>query len=195
MKKSNLNQNEASVFEVVALTARMKKCQFGFGFIAKTQPKMIKPKATAAKWAVLFGTSFEDVRKVTCVTNARAYDYAKAVNKVSRETFESDPLKGYRWLVPNVIKQAIADNSLQLTLTFKVNDKTTFETTYFVGNRKATPSEVEFIKENLYVPKTPKKQLEYGVKEDDIILVRNYKFSNIIACGSTKEIKEFWQNL
>lgn len=194
MNKSN-NLVNVNVFDIVALTARMAKCQFGYGFIARTNPKMIKPKTTAKEWEQTFGTSFEDVKKVTCVTNARAYDYAKAVNKVSDTAFISDPLKGYRWLVPNVIKQAIADNSLQLTLTFKKNDKTKFITKYFVGDRLASEQETAFILAHLYIPKAPQKQLAHGVAEEDVILVRNYKFDNIYACGASKDIKNVWNGI
>lgn len=194
MNKSN-NLVNVNVFDIVALTARMAKCQFGYGFIARTNPKMIKPKTTAKEWEQTFGTPFEDVKKVTCVTNARAYDYAKAVNKVADTAFISDPLKGYRWLVPNVIKQAIADNSLQLTLTFKKNDKTTFNTRYFVGDRLASEQETAFILAHLYMPKAPQKQLAHGVAEEDVILVRNYKFDNIYACGASKDIKNVWNGI
>lgn len=194
MNKSN-NLVNVNVFDIVALTARMAKCQFGYGFIARTNPKMIKPKTTAKEWEQTFGTPFEDVKKVTCVTNARAYDYAKAVNKVSDTAFISDPLKGYRWLVPNVIKQAIADNSLQLTLTFKKNDKTKFITKYFVGDRLASEQETAFILAHLYMPKAPQKQLAHGVAEEDVILVRNYKFDNIYACGASKDIKNVWNGI
>lgn len=194
MNKSN-NLVNVNVFDIVALTARMAKCQFGYGFIARTNPKMIKPKTTAKEWEQTFGTPFEDVKKVTCVTNARAYDYAKAVNKVADTAFISDPLKGYRWLVPNVIKQAIADNSLQLTLTFKKNDKTKFITKYFVGDRLASEQETAFILAHLYMPKAPQKQLAHGVAEEDVILVRNYKFDNIYACGASKDIKNVWNGI
>ena len=194
MNKSN-NLVNVNVFDIVALTERMPKCQFGYGFIARTNPKMIKPKTTAKEWEQTFGTPFEDVKKVTCVTNARAYDYAKAVNKVSDTAFISDPLKGYRWLVPNVIKQAIADNSLQLTLTFKKNDKTKFITKYFVGDRLASEQETAFILAHLYMPKAPQKQLAHGVAEEDVILVRNYKFDNIYACGASKDIKNDWNEI
>ena len=194
-KSNNLSVVNVNVFDIVALTARMAKCQFGYGFIARTNPKMIKPKTTAKEWEQTFGTPFEDVKKVTCVTNARAYDYAKAVNKVSDTAFISDPLKGYRWLVPNVIKQAIADNSLQLTLTFKKNDKTTFNTRYFVGDRLASEQETAFILAHLYISKAPQKQLAHGVAEEDVILVRNYKFDNIYACGASKDIKNVWNGI
>lgn len=194
MNKSN-NLVNVNVFDIVALTARMAKCQFGYGFIVRTNPKMIKPKTTAKEWEQTFGTPFEDVKKVTCVTNARAYDYAKAVNKVADTAFISDPLKGYRWLVPNVIKQAIADNSLQLTLTFKKNDKTKFITKYFVGDRLASEQETAFILAHLYMPKAPQKQLAHGVAEEDVILVRNYKFDNIYACGASKDIKNVWNGI
>jgi hypothetical protein len=34
-----------------------------------------------------------------------------------------------------------------------------------------------------------------GIEEKDILQVRNYKFSNIIAVGTTPEVEEIWSKI
>ena len=54
----------------------------------------------------------------------------------------------------------------------------------------ATKSEFEFIKTHLYVAPKSVKQTSLGIKEDDIINVRNYKFENIVAIGKCNELRD-----
>jgi len=191
-------------FETVSACKEFASCKFGYGFIARSTPKFRAPKATANEWFNLFGTEMPSIIKVTKVTNARAYDYAKAVNrqlaKQGGETnFESDSMSGYEWVVPNIIKRTIKDGSMQLCVSFKENDKTKFETFYIVASERphfATDEEVDFIKSHLYVaPCKSVKQVAAGIAEEDVINVRNYKFSNIIAVGTTPEIEKVWANI
>lgn len=191
-------------FETVSACKEFASCKFGYGFIARSTPKFRAPKATANEWFNLFGTEMPSIIKVTKVTNARAYDYAKAVNRQltkqgGEANFESDSMSGYEWLVPNIIKRAIKDGSLQLCVSFKENDKTKFEPFYIVASERAhfaTDEEVDFIKSHLYVaPCKSVKQVAAGIAEEDVINVRNYKFSNIIAVGTTPEIEEVWSSI
>jgi hypothetical protein len=191
-------------FETVSACKEFASCKFGYGFIARSIPKFRAPKATANEWFNLFGTEMPSIIKVTKVTNARAYDYAKAVNRQltkqgGEANFESDSMSGYEWLVPNIIKRAIKDGSIQLCVSFKENDKTKFEPFYIVASERphfATDEEVDFIKSHLYVaPCKSVKQVAAGIAEEDVINVRNYKFSNIIAVGTTPEIEEVWANI
>ncbi len=191
-------------FETVSACKEFASCKFGYGFIARSTPKFRAPKATANEWFNTFGTEMPSIIKVTKVTNARAYDYAKAVNrqlaKQGGETnFESDGMIGYEWLVPNIIKRAIKDGSIQLCVSFKENDKTKFEPFYIVASETpdfATDEEVDFIKSHLYVaPCKSVKQVAAGIAEEDVINVRNYKFSNIIAVGTTPEIEKIWSSI
>jgi hypothetical protein len=191
-------------FETVSACKEFASCKFGYGFIARSTPKFRAPKATANEWFNLFGTEMPSIIKVTKVTNARAYDYAKAVNRQltkqgGEANFESDSMSGYEWLVPNIIKRAIKDGSIQLCVSFKENDKTKFEPFYIVASDKphfATDEEVDFIKSHLYVaPCKSVKQVAAGIAEEDVINVRNYKFSNIIAVGTTPEIEEVWSSI
>lgn len=203
---SELGNAVVNVFDTIAFCKEMSLCKFGYAFVARSTPKFRAPKATAVEWVEQFGNTMPSVVKITKVTNAKAYDYEDAVNRQLTKQgdaadFKSDALNGYDWVVPNVIKRAQKDGSLQLTLLFKDNDKTTFETFYIVFEfdgtcRFATEEETEFIKNHLYVaPNKSKKQSEMGIEDKDILQVRNYKFSNVIAVGKTPQIEEMWANI
>ena len=206
---SKLNVRELLVvnvdfFETVSACKEFASCKFGYGFIARSTPKFRAPKATANEWFNAFGCEMPSIVKVTKVTNARAYDYAKAVNRqLSKQgadaNFESGSMSGYEWVVPNIIKRAIESGSLQLCVSFKENDKTKFESFYVVADTKphfATEDELDFIKSHLYVaPNKSVKQSESGIADEDIVMVRNYKFSNIIEVGTTPQIEEIWNEI
>lgn len=205
MKRSNfiseLLNGVVNVFDTIALCKEISSCKFGYGFVARSTPKFSAPKATAAEWYEWFGYEMPNIVKVAKVINARAYDYAAAVNRqLSKQgmngEFKSDPMNGYEWVVPNIIKRAIKDDSLQLCLTFKEGDKTKFETFYIVGDHFATDREMAFIKSHLYVaPNKSAKQSKMGVAQEDIIMVRNYKFNNIVKVGTTPQVEEFWTSI
>lgn len=211
MKKSNLSVSElltvvVDFFSTISGCKELASCKFGYGFIARSTPKFRAPKATASEWFNQFGTTMPNIVKITKVTNAKAYDYAKAINRQlgkqgSDAEFESDAMKGYEWVVPNIIKRATESGSLQLTLTFKNNDKTKFETVYVVANDNvephfATDAELDFIKSHLYeAPSKSVKQSNLGIADDDILMVRNYKFSNIIAIDKTPQIEDVWEKI
>jgi hypothetical protein len=206
MKKSNFSVSElltavVNVFDTIAACKDFASCKFGYGFIARSTPKFRAPKATAAEWAAEFGNDMPNIVKVTKVTNARAYDYAKAINKQLAKQgdaadFKSGRMNGYEWVVPNIIKRAEKDGSLQLCVSFKENDRTKFETFYIVADHFATADELNFITEHLYkAPNKSVKQTERGIADEDVVIVRNYKFSNIIAVGQTPQIEEIWSNI
>lgn len=191
-------------FETVSACKEFSSCKFGYGFIARSTPKFRAPKATSLEWFNTFGYEMPSIVKVTKVTNARAYDYAKAVNRQLAKqggdtNFESDGMNGYEWIVPNIIKRAIKDGSMQLCVSFKENDKTNFEPFYIVASERphfATDDEVDFIKSHLYVaPNKSVKQSASGIADEDIVMVRNFKFSNIIAVGTTPKIEEIWASI
>jgi hypothetical protein len=207
MSKIGINELVNGVlnfFETVEACKEFASCKFGYGFIARSTPKFRAPQTTAREWLAEFGSAMPTIIKVTKVTNARAYDYGKAVNRQLTKqgeaaNFESDPMNGYEWIVPNIIKRATASGSMQLCVTFKDDDKTKFETFYIVASEHphfATDEELDFIKSHLYVaPSASVKQLASGISEDDILMVRNYKFSNMLAVGKTPEIETIWENL
>ena len=207
MKKSNFSVSElliavVDVFSTISACKYFASCKFGYGFIARSTPKFRAPKATATEWLNEFGETMPNIVKVTKVTNARAYDYAKAVNRTlakqgdENNRFKSDDMNGYDWVVPNIIKRAQKDGNLQLCVTFKENDRTKFESLYIVADHFATEDELTFIKEHLYVaPNKSVKQTTSGIEDEDIVMVRNYKFSNIVAVGQTPDIEEMWANI
>ena len=204
MSKIGINELVNGVlnfFETVEACKEFASCKFGYGFIARSTPKFRAPQTTAREWLAEFGNAMPNIIKVTKVTNARAYDYGKAVNRQLTKqgeaaNFESDPMNGYEWIVPNIIKRATASGSMQLCVTFKDDDKTKFETFYIVADHFATDAEVDFIKSHLYVaPCKSMKQTNMGIEEKDILQVRNYKFSNIIAVGTTPEVEEIWSKI
>ncbi len=198
---SELVNGVVNFFDTASACKEFASCKFGYGFIARSTPKFRAPKATAAEWAAEFGNAMPSIIKVTKVTNARAYDYSKAINRQltkngSEANFESDAMSGYEWVVPNIIKRAIKDGSMQLCVTFKTGDKTKFEPFYIVGDHFATADELDFIKSHLYVaPNKSVKQSEMGIEDDDILMVRNYKFANIIAVGTTPEVEDIWSKI
>lgn len=210
MKKSNfVNVLATSVlnpFDVLATCKDIAANKLGYGIVVRSEPKFKAPKKTASEWEEVFGTPM-NIIKVTKVTNARAYDYCAAVNRQlakqgSSDTFKGEKMLGYEWLVPNILKnslkEGIADKDrMQFCITFKANDKTTFEHYYIVGgDHFATKSELEFIKTHLYVaPSKSKKQSDMGIADDDIIMVRNYKVSNVVFCGKSDKVSEYWESI
>ena len=206
MKQSNFSVSElltavVNVFDTIAACKEFASCKFGYGFIARSTPTFRAPKRTAAEWVAEFGSIMPNIVKVTKVTNARAYDYEESINRQLKKqggeaNFKASSMNGYEWVVPNIIKRAINSGSLQLCVTFKDGDKTKFEQFYIVGDRFATEAELAFIKSHLYVaPNKSVKQSESGVADEDILMVRNYKFSNVIAVGKTPQIEEVWANI
>ena len=207
MKKSNLSVSEllnvvVDFFDTIEGCKELASCKFGYGFIARSTPNFRAPKATAKEWFSTFGKEMPSIVKITKVTNAKAYDYAKAINRQlgkqgSNAEFESGAMSGYEWIVPNIIKRATESGSLQLCVTFKNSDKTKFESFYIVADNTphfATSIELDFIKSHLYeAPNKSVKQSELGIAEDNILMVRNYKFSNIIAIDKTPQIEELWK--
>lgn len=206
MNKSSFSVSElltavVDVFNTIAACKDFASCKFGYGFIARSSPTFRAPKTTAMEWLNEFGTEMPKIVKVTKVTNARAYDYAKAINRTlakqgDEANFKSDAMSGYDWVVPNIIKRAQKDGNLQLCVTFKENDRTKFESFYIVSDHFATEDELGFIKEHLYkAPNKSVKQSESGIADEDILMVRNYKFSNIVEVGQTPQIEELWNNI
>ena len=200
MKKSNfvkmLATTSVNPFDVLATCKDIAANKFGYGLIVRSEPKFKAPKKTASEWEEVFGTPM-NIIKVTKVTNARAYDYCAAVNRQlakqgSSDTFKGEKMLGYEWLVPNILKSSLKEgisdkDRMQFCITFKSNDKTNFEHYYIVGgDHFATKSELKFIETHLYVaPSKSKKQADMGIADDDIVMVRNYKVSNVVFCGKS----------
>ena len=193
MKTSNfvkmLATTSVNPFDVLATCKDIAANKLGYGVIVRSEPKFKAPKKTESEWKEIFGSPM-NVIKVTKVTNARAYDYCAAVNRQlekqgSSDTFKGEKMLGYEWLVPNILKsslkEGIADKDrMQFCITFKSNDKTTFETYYIVGgDHFATESEMEFIKSHLYVaPCKSRKQAD-----------------NVVFCGKSDMVAGYWESI
>lgn len=209
MNKSNnikvLVSKSMDPFKVLETCKNIAANRFGYGVIVRSTPQFKAPVGTARKWFELFGKEMGIV-KVTKVTNARAYDYVSAIKRQlekqgSENTFKGDKMLGYEWLVPNILKASLKEgirdeDRMQFCITFKRNDKTSFESFYIVdGDHFATDSELAFIKENLKPTYVSKKQTECGIDYENIIMVRNYKVSNVVMCGKTNTINEYWESI
>ena len=209
MNKSNnikvLVSKSMNPFKVLETCKNIAANKFGYGLIVRSTPQFKAPVGTAKKWFELFGKEM-NVVKVTKVTNARAYDYVSAIKRQlekqgSENTFKGDKMLGYEWLVPNILKASLKEgirdeDRMQFCITFKRNDKTSFESFYIVdGDHFATDSELAFIKENLKHTYVSKKQTECGIDYENIIMVRNYKVSNVVMCGKTNTINEYWESI
>lgn len=209
MNKSNnikvLATESMNPFKVLDVCKSIAENKFGYGVIVRSTPQFKAPVGTAKKWNELFKKEM-NVLKVTKVTNARAYDYCKAIKRQlekqgSENTFKGDKMLGYEWLVPNILKASLKEgicdkDRMQFCITFKRNDKTSFESFYIVdGDHFATDSELAFIKEHLRPTYVSKKQTECGIAEEDVVLVRNYKVSNVVMCGKTNTISEYWESM
>ena len=209
MNKSNnikvLATESKNPFKVLETCKNIAANRFGYGLIVRSTPNFKAPMGTAKKWNELFGNEMNIV-KVTKVTNARAYDYCKAIKRQlekqgSENTFKGDKMLGYEWLVPNILKASLKEgicdkDRMQFCITFKQNDKTSFESFYIVdGDHFATDRELAFIKEHLRPKSVSKKQTECVIDYENIIMVRNYKVSNVVMCGKTNTINEYWESI
>ena len=209
MNKSNnikvLATESMNPFKVLETCKNIAANKFGYGLIVRSTPQFKAPVGTARKWFEFFGKEM-NVVKVTKVTNARAYDYVSAIKRQlekqgSENTFKGDKMLGYEWLVPNILKASLKEgirdeDRMQFCITFKRNDKTSFESFYIVdGDHFATDSELAFIKEYLRPKSVSKKQTECGIAEEDIIMVRNYKVSNVVMCGKSNDINKYWESI
>ena len=209
MNKSNnikvLATESMNPFKVLETCKNIAANRFGYGLIVRSTPQFKAPVGTAKKWFELFGKEM-NVVKITKVTNARAYDYCKAIKRQlekqgSTKEFVGEKMLGYEWLVKNILKSSLKEgirdeDRMQFCITFKKNDKTSFESYYIVdGDHFATDSELAFIKEHLRPKSVSKKQTECGIAEEDIIMVRNYKVSNVVMCGKSNDISEYWESI
>lgn len=209
MNKSNnikvLTNSSMDPFEVLETCKNIAANRFGYGLIVRSTPQFKAPIGTAKKWNELFKKEM-NVVKVTKVTNARAYDYVAAVKRQlekqgSTKEFVGEKMLGYEWLVKNILKSSLKEgirdeDRMQFCITFKKNDKTSFESYYIVdGDHFATDNELAFIKEHLRPKSVSKKQTECGIAEEDIIMVRNYKVSNVVMCGKSNDISKYWESI
>ena len=202
--------NTSNTFKRVSPLAVVAECEniaankFGYGFVAITNCQVVAPKKTAAEWFGKFGSDFASVKKITKVLNARCYDYERAVNRTlakngSEKDFKASELSGYKWVIKPILllstKEGAEENErLQLRLTFKKSDKTSFESRYIVGGRLATADEVEFIEGHLRPTYSSAKQSDKGISDEEQVMCRNYKVANFVSVGKSDVVKKWWED-
>ena len=202
--------NTSNTFKRVSPLAVVAECEniaankFGYGFVAITNCQVVAPKKTAAEWFGKFGSDFASVKKITKVLNARCYDYERAVNRTlakngSEKDFKASELSGYEWVIKPILlrstKEGAEENErLQLRLTFKKSDKTSFESRYLVGGRLATADEVEFIEGHLRPTYSSAKQSDKGISDEEQVMCRNYKVANFVSVGKSDVVKKWWED-
>lgn len=202
--------NTSNTFKRVSPLAVVAECEniaankFGYGFVAITNCQVVAPKKTAAEWFGKFGSDFTSVKKITKVLNARCYDYERAVNRTlakngSEKDFKASELSGYEWVIKPILlrstKEGAEENErLQLRLTFKKSDKTSFESRYIVGGRLATADEVEFIEGHLRPTYSSAKQSDKGISDEEQVMCRNYKVANFVSVGKSDVVKKWWED-
>ena len=202
--------NTSNTFKRVSPSAVFAECEniaanrFGYGFVAITNCQVVAPKKTAAEWFGKFGSDFASVKKITKVLNARCYAYERAVNRTlakngSEKDFKASELSGYKWVIKPILllstKEGAEENErLQLRLTFKKSDKTSFESRYIVGGRLATADEVEFIEGHLRPTYSSAKQSDKGISDEEQVMCRNYKVANFVSVGKSDVVKKWWED-
>ena len=204
MKQSNTFIKRVSPLAVIAECENIAANKFGYGFVAITNCQVVAPKKTAAEWFGKFGSDFASVKKITKVLNARCYDYERAVNRTlakngSEKDFKASELSGYEWVIKPILlrstKEGAEENErLQLRLTFKKSDKTSFESRYIVGGRLATADEVEFIEGHLRPTYSSAKQSDKGISDEEQVMCRNYKVANFVSVGKSDVVKKWWED-
>ena len=202
--------NTSNTFKRVSPLAVVAECEniaankFGYGFVAITNCQVVAPKKTAAEWFGKFGSDFASVKKITKVLNARCYDYERAVNRTlakngSEKDFKASELSGYEWVIKPILLRSAKEGAegnerLQLRLTFKKSDKTSFESRYLVGGRLATADEVEFIEAHLRPTYSSAKQSDKGISDEEQVRCRNYKVANFVSVGKSDVVKKWWED-
>ena len=203
MKQSNAFKR-VNPLAVIAECENIAANKFGYGFVAIANINVVAPKKTAAEWFGKFESDFSLVKKITKVLNARCYDYEKAVNRTlakngSEKDFKASELSGYEWVIKPILlrstKEGAEENErLQLRLTFKKSDKTSFESRYIVGGRLATADEVEFIEGHLRPTYSSAKQSDKGISDEEQVMCRNYKVANFVSVGKSDVVKKWWED-
>ena len=123
------------------------------------------------------------VTKYQNVTLQRSYQNAVENRSDSDIPYEVEAPKGKAWVegAEGILLHSISDPT-KFYLRISENKNTKRETTYYVNNVEATEDEIEIIK--AYLPQknyTCKKQVEYGVDANNLVVVKDITLNNIIA--------------
>lgn len=169
--------NVVNVFDTISMCSTFAKNKSKYGIIVRSIIKV--PNQKRIEWQEKFGHEMPIVYKILKINNL--------------EPIEDFPLKaGYAWMVPNMVKRSIKDGSLVMCAALKMNSNVELSSCYIVDGRFATDEEEIFISSCVTGNQSDDQFGETKNPESkDIILFRNYKFSNIVAIGTLEEINKF----
>lgn len=128
-----------------------------------------------------FNTSKTSIYKN--VTLQRSYLNSVENRSDNPMPYEVEAPKGREWVegCEGILLVSTSDPT-KFYLRVSMNKNTKVETTYFVGDKEATSEEIAIIKE--FSPKKDyacKKQLAYGIDEDNQVKVKDFTLTNIVA--------------
>lgn len=126
------------------------------------------------------------IRAITRYTNIsfqRNYENACTNRADTTEKYIAEKPKGMSWVngLEGILLVSDTDPN-KFYLRINENKNTTHHTTYFIDGKEATAEEVAIIKEHL--PKRNnicKKQLDFGIAEDDMVVVKSISLENIAS--------------
>lgn len=170
--------------------------KFGAAMVVKSSPKL-----RGGKKCPLVGR----VEKYTLIFNCRFGSYENKVNsslaKEDKEaSYKSESRKGMKYvegMYPYILQSEKDCNVYYITINYKLNDKTTFESVYFVDGHLATEEETKEVKEWLYIApsKENSKQTEAGLQGGEQVKVVTYKLDNVLHIGKASDLKTVWDAL
>lgn len=181
---------KASTKDLVAtFVATIGKNLMGGQIVYRGVEKDLK-KGTAKNRTSAYTKFFDEKKGVWGVEKETTYsnitfqrDYQSAVENRAdnKEPYNVEKPKGMTWVegLEGIILVSDKDPN-KFYLRIAENKNTTRKTTYFIGDRQATESELEIIKENLPTKShICKKQIEYGVSEENLVIVKSIALENI----------------
>lgn len=165
-----------NVFDTISMCSTFAKNKSKYGIIVRSIIEV--PNQKRREWQEKFGHEMPFVYKIMKINNL--------------EPIEHFPLKaGYDWMVPNMVKRSSKDGSLVMCAALKMNSNVELSSCYIVEGRFATDEEEIFISSCVTGNQSDDQFGETKNPESkDIILFRNYKFSNIVAIGTPEDINK-----
>lgn len=125
------------------------------------------------------------IEKITVCQYNFNMSYINSINKridkcsdgQEKQDYELAELKGKSWVVPNKILQGKDDYLVRF---FEMKN-TKPKSDYKIDGNLATPEQIAIIKQFLPASAPVKKQLESGITENEQVVIRDIKLSNILS--------------
>lgn len=123
------------------------------------------------------------------VTIGRSYEKSVENRSENETSYEVEKPKGRHYAKGAYPYISTSDkDDKQHYLSVFLNKNTVTKSVYFVDGRLATEEEIKLIKEFTPLPSIPKKQLEYGVSEDNIVKTFAPKLDNVLKVAFGKNV-------